>query len=378
MNALRGLASRVLALAAISTALTAPSLTAQVARPTVGGSLWVQGYSFGSSSDIGVKSLTQTSFNFSAATPLGAHFSLGVSGAWAKGTLEPSGGGQKSSISGLTDSQVSLTLSPNEFFKVSGIFVAPTGKETQTLDESIVAGAMASDLFPFKVANWGSGGGGGVNASVARPLGSVGVGLSVGVIAGREFQPLDGGQFAYRPGTLLRIVGALDGTVGEAGKASFQLAYHRYGRDKIDGHNLFQSGDRFQALASLAFPAGAGASGITYISLTHRQHSSLLASLPYAQDFPSQNLFLLGGGFRIPAGSAVWQPDASLRVLRSSNSAGQGFDVGLGTSVELRSGGTVFAPAARVHFGQLQVSSGSKSGLFAFELGLTARLRGGS
>jgi len=369
---------RLLALTAIASALAASSLTAQVARPTVGGSLWLQSYSFGSSSNIGVKSLTQTSFNFSAATPLGSYFSLGVSGAWAKGTMKPSTGGQTSTISGLTDSQVSLTLSPNEFFKVSGVFVAPTGKETQTLDESIVAGAMASDLFPFKVSNWGSGGGGGVNASMVRPLGSVGVGLSVGVIAGRQFEPLDGGQFAYRPGTLVRIVGALDGTVGEAGKASFQLAYHKYGKDQIDGHNLFQSGDRLQALASLAFPVGGGASGITYLSLTHRQHSSLLASLPYAQDFPSQNLFLIGGGFRIPAGSAVWQPDASIRVLRSSNKAGQGFDVGLGTSVELRSGGTVFAPAARIHFGQLQISSGSKGGLFAFELGMTARVRGGS
>ncbi len=377
MNALGGLGKRAAALATIWACAAALPLAAQVAHPTVGASLWMQRYTFGDAAALGVKSLTQTSLNFSAATPLGAHVSLGVSGAWAKGDMDP-GDGSKMKITGLTDTQVSLTLSPNEFFKVSGVFLAPTGKETQTLEEAIVAGAMASDLFPFKISNWGSGGGGGVNASMVRPLGSVGVGLSVGVIAGRQFQPLEGGQFQYRPGTLFRIVGALDGTVGEAGKASFQIAYHRYGQDKIDGQNLFQSGDRLQALASLAFPVGAGASGITYASVTHRQHSNLLAAVPYAQDFPSQNLFLIGTGFRVPVGSNVLQPDAEIRVLRSSNSGGQGFDIGLGTSLELRSGSTTFAPAARIHFGQLQVVSGSKGGLFAFELGLTARVRGGS
>ncbi len=353
-------------------------LAGQRVQPTVGASVWLQSYSFDAASTMGVKKLMQTSLNFSAATPIVSRLSLAVSGAWAKGTMSQTGGPDLQ-VSGLTDTQVSLTFAPDQFTKVSGVFLGATGKETQTLQESIVAGAMASDLFPFKVANWGSGGGMGVNASMARPLGAVGVGLSVGVISGREFKPLDGGQFAYRPGTLFRFVGALDGTVGEAAKASLQLTYYRYGHDQIDGHNLFQSGDRFQALTSLAFPVGAGASGIAYAGVTHRQRSTLLESLPYAQDFPSQNLFQVGGGLRLPlgtGGTTVLQPDAEIRVLRRSDSASQGFDVGLGASLEFRSGGTSFAPAARIHMGQLEVASGSKGGMFAFELGLTARMRG--
>ncbi len=348
---------------------------AQVTRPTVGASLSWQSYSFDAATTLGIEKLGLASLYFSAATPLIDRLSLSVTGAWAKGAMSQAGGEQLD-ISGLTDTQVSLTYSANEFINLSGIFVAPTGKESQTLKESIVAGAMASDLFPFKVSNWGSGGGMGVNASLAHPAGPVGVGLSVGLIGGREFKPLGEGQFAYRPGTLVRIVGALDGTVGQASKASLQVTYHRYGSDQIDGANLFQSGDRLQALASLAFPVGGGTNGIAYGGVTHRQRSTLLESVIFAQDSPSQNLFVVGGGFRTPLGSRVLQPDAELRVLRRSDSAGQGFDLRVGTSLELRNGGSTLAPSARVHYGKLEVRPGDKGSFFGFELGLTARLRG--
>lgn len=366
-----------LVLSATGTFGTALPAASQVSSPTVGAALSYQGYSFDAANAFGVDKLALASLHFTAATPLVERLSLNVRGAWAKGTLTREDG-TTLDISGLTDTQLSLTFTPNEFVNVSGIFLAPTGKDTQTLEESIVAGSMASDLFPFKVTNWGSGGGMGANASVAHPLGAVGVGLAVAVIAGREFSPLGSGEFAYRPGTLLRIVGAVDGTVGEASKASLRLTFHRYGQDEINGVNLFQSGNRFQALASLAFPMGSGASGIAYGGMTHRQKSTLLEGVPFAQEFPPENLFLLGGGLRWPVGGHVLQPDAELRVLRRSDSVGQGLDLGIGASYEIRSGRSTFAPSARIHVGQLEVQQGSKGSLFGFEVGLSARVGGGS
>jgi hypothetical protein len=177
---------------------------------------------------------------------------------------------------------------------------------------------------------------------------------------------------------LVRVVGAVDGTVGEASKASLRVTYHHYGQDQIDGNNLFQSGNRFQAMASIAFPMGGRSSGIAYGGMTHRQRSTLLEGLPFAQEFPSQNLFLLGGGLRVPVGGRVLQPDAELRVLRRSDSAGQGIDLGVGASLEFRSGRSTFAPSARLHIGQLEMRQGSKGNLFGFELGLSARVGGGS
>ena len=350
--------------------------SAQVNQVTVGGTLSFQSYSFDEATTLGVQSLRLVTLRFAAAAPLVDRLSLAVDGAVGKGSLGRASG--PLDVSGLTDTQLMLTYAPNLYFKVSGVVIAPTGKETQTLEESIVAGALASDLFPFAISNWGSGGGAGVNASVARPLGPVGAGLAVGVIAGREFEPLEGGQFAYRPGTLVRIVGALDGTVWGASKASLQIAFHRYGKDELNGSNLFQSGNRFQVMGSLAFPMSAASSGIVYAGVTHRQGGSLLSELPIGDASSAQNLLVIGGGLRRPLGAAVLQPDVELRVLRRADSAGQGIDLGIGATVEVRRPRATFAPFARAHVGRLEVLPGDPGGILGLEIGLTTRLRGGS
>lgn len=373
--ACRGLVRKT-ALAATALALAASPATAQLDRASVGGTVAFQGYSFDQAATLGVESLRLISFRFAASAPVVDRVTLAVDGGWGKGTLGSGLGTLE--VSGLTDTQLSLTYAPDLYFKLSGVLIAPTGKKTQTLQESVVAGALASDLFPFAIANWGSGGGGGVNASMARPLGPVGVGLAVGLIAGREFEPLDNGLFAFRPGTLLRIVGALDGTVGEASKASLQVAFHRYGKDQVNGENLFQSGNRLHVMGSLAFPVSAASSGIVYAGMTHRQGGSLLAELPIAETSVAQNLFLVGGGLRRPLGNAVLQPDAELRVLRRADSSGQGLDLGVGATLELRGRRGTFAPSARVHVGRLEVVPGNAGSIFGFEIGLTARVRGGS
>jgi hypothetical protein len=367
-----------LAMVALTSLLAgAHPLAAQLSGTSVGAAVTFQGYSFDKTTTLGVASLRLMALHFSADAPLADHLSLGVAGAWAKGTMGRVDA-EALDVSGLTDTQLSLTFTPNVYVSVSGLFIAPTGKETQTLGESIVAGALASDLLPFNVANWGSGGGGGVNAAVARPIGSVGAGLSVGIIGGREFKPLDGGEFAYRPGTLVRVVGALDRTIGEAAKGSFQLTYFRYGQDQVDGRNLFQSGDRFQARASLAFPLTGGSSGLAYASVIHRQGSTLQADLPVAQEYASQNLFLVGGGLRRSLGTSVLQPDAELRILRRADSTGQGLDLGVGATLEMHGARGTFAPSAKVHLGQLAVVSGRQGSFFGVEVGMTARLGGGS
>lgn len=367
--------ARVAALVAAAVALAAGSASAQIENATVGGTLSFQGYSLDEAATLGVQNLRLISFRFAANAQVVDRLTLAVDGAWGKGSLGRASG--TLDVNGLTDTQLTLTYAPDLYFKFSGILIAPTGKDTQTLQESIVAGALASDLFPFDIANWGTGGGAGVNASVARPLGPVGAGLAVGLIAGREFEPLEGGQFAYRPGMLLRIVAAVDATVAEASKASLQLSFHRYGKDQVNGDNLFQSGNRFQAMGSMAFPLGAVSSGIVYAGVTHRQGGTLLAELPIAEESAGQNLFLLGAGLRRPLGNAVLQPDAELRVLRRADSAGEGIDLGVGATLEFRGPSGTFAPHARVHVGQLGVVAGNTGSLFGFEIGLTARVRGG-
>jgi hypothetical protein len=372
----RSTRATVVGLAALAAAFATTPLAGQANDASVGAAVSFQSFSFDKGDVLGMENLRLISLHFAASVPIVQQISMGVNGAYARGTMGR-GSLDQLEISGLTDTQVSLTFSPNPYFDLTAVALAPTGKETQTLDESVVAAAMASDLLPFSVSNWGTGGGGGASASVKGPLGPVGAGLSVGYIAGREFQPLDG-LFQYRPGGLLRIVGAMDATVGGTSKASVKVTYHRYGQDKVDGTNLFQSGDRFQGLASLAFPIGPASSGIAYASVTHRQGSTVLGQLPLANPSVSQNLFLVGGGIRMPVGTAVLQPDAEARVLRRADSTGQGYDLGVGVKLELRSGRGLFAPSARVHFGNVDLGAGDSSSLLGFEVGLTARVGGGS
>jgi hypothetical protein len=253
---------------------------------------------------------------------------------------------------------------------VSGIGLLPTGISTQSLEESRVAGAIGADLLPFAITNWGAGGGGGGMVSVARAAGPVGLGLSVAYIARRSFEPLADETFAYRPGNVLSVVAAVDGNPSPSTKGALRLAYHRYGEDRVGGANLFRSGDRVEATASLAFPFGRGSSGIVYGSFHHRGGGTFLALDDLLAD---QDLVLLGGGARLPVWGVVLQPDAQARVFRRSDGLGQGWDLGAGVGVEIPMGSASLVPLARVHFGNVEVREGVDTGMTAFEVGLAWR-----
>ncbi|HZD04915.1 MAG TPA: hypothetical protein VE173_08350, partial [Longimicrobiales bacterium] len=229
-------------------------------------------------------------------------------------------------------------------------------------------------LLPFAVSNWGSGAGGGAAVSMARPVGALGLGLSVAYLARQSFEPLDDQTFSYRPGNLLQVVAAVDGTVGDAGKATLQASYYRYGEDELDDANLFRSGDRFRILGSYAFPLAARANGIVYAGVLHRARGSYLDS---DETLASQNLVMAGGGVRVPTGGGVLQPDAEIRFYRRADDVDQGWDLGIGASFELTGRSTMLAPFARVHIGNLEVRPGVDTGFKGFELGAAVRFGGG-
>jgi hypothetical protein len=202
----------------------------------------------------------------------------------------------------------------------------------------------------------------------------VGLGINVAYLVRRSFEPLDNQQFAYRPGDLLHVSVAMDGTVGEAGKATVRLTYERNGEDRGNDANLFRSGDRYQVLGSYAFPIGPGSNGIVYASLLHRNAGAFLES---TETVASQDLVLFGGGARIPMGSGVFQPDAEARLFRRADGIDQGYDLSVGASYEIPGAEWTFAPSARVHLGHLEIREGVETGLTGFEAGLAIRRAGG-
>lgn len=360
---------------ALALLLAPAAVAAQV--PSLGGGAGAafEVYRFGDAAQTGIKSVSLFSVPIGARAPIFGGTALEVSGAYARGEVERSDG-SKATLSGFTDTQVALVVPVRQdVATVTAVVLLPTGKDRQTDDEALVAGIMAADLLPFRISNWGTGGAAGMSAAVAHSFGGFGMGASASYLVGRQYDMLDRTDFAYRPGNQLRARLAFDAAAGTSGKASLQLTYLHASDDELNGSNLFRPGDRYQAIGSYAFAAGGTSSGILYAGVLHRAKGTFLVSRAEA---PSQQLFLGGGGMRLPVGATVFMPSVDVRVLRRTDKTGEGAMAGVGGSVELPlSAGWTLVPLARARFGNVQFAEGTSSGFTGAELALGIRFGGG-
>jgi hypothetical protein len=276
-------------------------------------------------------------------------------------------------MSGPTDTQVSLGFAiVPERLSIAIVALAPTGNSEQDAEEAEVAGAIAADLIPFRISNWGSGGGLGVTTTISHSFGRVGAGISGAYLVGREFDLLEAQEFAYRPGDQLVIRGALDASVGNAGKLGLQLTLQQAKEDQVNGSNLYRPGRRYQAIGSYQFAMGRS-SGVVYGGAMHRARGTFL--LETGSDAPSQDLILVGGGLRIALGGVVFAPSGDVRVQRRSDGTDQGWSAGVGGSLEFGSN-VRLVPTGRARFGNVLVREGTESGFSGFDAGLTLRFGG--
>jgi hypothetical protein len=327
-------------------------------------------YRFADATAVNIESITLF------ATPVAARFgltralSLQLSGAWARGELRR-GDGSTAVIDGPTDTELGLTAAfGRDAVTVTAIALLPTGTASLSDDEADVAGMIAADVLPFRISSWGTGGGIGLSTALAQPLGGgFAAGIGAGYVVAREFEPL-AGDFTYRPGNQLQVRAVLDRTFGTAGKAAIQLSYQRFSVDRGDGANLFQSGDRLQAVGSYAFAAGERGSGIVYAGWLHRAEGAYRTE---ARVVPPQDLVYTGGGLRLPAGGAVFQPTVEFRLLSGTDVATDGYTAGGGLAVEVPAGALTLVPSARGRFGSVRLQGASESGFAGADIGLAVR-----
>lgn len=346
--------------------LPAAPAAGQFAPETAVGAFF-ETYSFTESQQMDIDRLTLLSLPFGVGVPLGRRVALNISGAWARGELSRPGG-QTAEISGLTDTDVRLSaVLGRDVVTVTAILQLPTGVAELDDAEADAAGMFAADVLPFHVTNWGAGGGLGLSTAFARPVGEYAVGLSVGYVVAREFEPQSAGP-AYRPGDQLHVRAAIDRTFGTSSKGALVLTWQRFGEDQLDSQNLFQTGNRLQALASWAFAAGASGTAIAYAGYLHRADGSYVADNTLV---PSRGLMFAGAGARLPAGSTILQPSLDLRL--QTGDAATGYTVGVGGAVELPLGRIRLLPTARGRFGSVQLENGLDSGFTGAELGVAIR-----
>ena len=134
---------------------TPAKLAAQAAG---GGGMTYEVYSFSDAEATGLDNVNLLTAPLAVTFPLGQSLSLGVYSAWAQGTVQAADD-QKVSVTGFTDTEVSLAVSlGGDNAVLAGGFVLPTGEATQSLEEVVVAGIIAAELLPFAISTWGSGG----------------------------------------------------------------------------------------------------------------------------------------------------------------------------------------------------------------------------
>jgi hypothetical protein len=339
---------------------------------TAGGAR-LERYDFAEAEAVGIERVSLLTIPFGAETRVAGRVRLSIAGTFATATLRRPDGSE-STLSGPTDTDVRVTLPLiHEWLTVTGVAVLPTGRQRLSADELEVASLVASDLLPFAISHWGSGGGVGGSVAVARRFGTVGVGMSGGYRASREYRALDDDGPAYRPGDERFVRMAVDRSFGSA-KATLQVGINRYARDQLGRASLYRSGDRYQVIGSYALAGPGRTSGVVYTGVLHRRHGSQLSGP--AERLPSQNLVLAGAGARIPLGAGALLPSADARIFRSSDGVGQGYGVGLGASAEWPVGRMTLVPSARLRMGRVVVADDAESPLDGLELGLTLR-RGG-
>jgi hypothetical protein len=330
-------------------------------------------YRFGTPGALGIRTVSLFTLPWSVRAPVGGRTSVEVSGAWARGSLVR-GDGTRATLGGLTDTQVRVARAFGRDRVTLALLAAiPTGHSRNTPDQAEVANAVSADLLPFRISNWGTGGGVGLSAAVAERWRGFGIGVSGGYTVARSFQPFeasDGTELTYRPGDEAKLRVAADHTVGRSSKAALQVTWQHFDTDRFGGRNLYRAGGRLQVVGSVQ-GAVAGYEGVAWAGVLHRGHgTSLGEDSPGA---PVQDLWLGGAGLRVPYGRAAvtWGVDG--RLFRVADGLGQGYYAGIGGTGELPAGRLTLLPTARLRLGRVVASGSERTGVRGLDLGVSIR-----
>jgi hypothetical protein len=312
--------------------------------------------------------------------PLGRSVSLDFYSAYARGAVEVAD--TVYHLNGFVDTRVRANWAATQWAMITLGLNIPTGDSRHDAEEAVVSNVLATEVLGFREASWGLGFGATTGIATAYRLGGLGVGLGASYRLGSEFEPSADTSLTYTPGNEARIRLALDGTVA-GNKLTAGITYQNYTRDKLDGRDLFQPGQRWRADVTYSFRTGAAATWTLYAADVWREHGNVQVQLVdpisnTARDSTfstgKQNVFVAGlaGAIRFSPGFSL-RPSADLRLLTREETGGEGWIGGLGTDVPLRWGTFDVFPSAKFLFGQLQGATEEKRSAVGAEISLSLR-----
>ena len=337
---------------------------------TSGAGIVVEGYRFQEEAAELIEGVVLVTVPVDVRARLASTVELAVQGRYATATLFlPEG--DELTLQGLTDTEVRLSVAPmGGTLSFTLIGYLPTGNSTHGPEEAAVAGLIASDVLPFRISHWGTGGGVALHGAASRRFGTVGAGIAASWRFSTEYEPLAG--IAYQPGNELRIRGALDFDLGSATRLSVAGTWYDYSDDRLEGQNLYRSGDRMEGFASLAFPMGRRGAGAVYGGLLHRENGTFLD--PGAPVGPAQELLLAGFRSRLPLGSVFYIQSFDARFFQPEDGLGEGWMLGTEAAFQIPAGPLTLTPTVGGRLGRLDArGTGLESRIWGVVAGLSLR-----
>jgi hypothetical protein len=354
-------------------ALLAPVTTAGAQGAAVAGgvSAYYEQYDLLNTEALGINRLTLLTIPVGARVEVLRGLWFDVATAYATASLRRDDG-TESTVSGPTDTQLQLSQAfLGDRVVVGAAYVAPTGVAVFSEEEAAVAGVIAADLLPTRISSWGSGGGLRLSTAASFGSGRSRLGAGAGYAVASSLEPLRDSDFVYRPGNELHLYVSAEHGFGGQTVARVRAGTRQYSGDRIGGENLYQTGARYETIASLAWGAGDDALALLYGGVLHRGVGTVSAAFG---DTASQTVLVAGGGLRIATpGGWTLVPTADTRLVRRSDGLNQGRLSSVGAEAELPLGPLTFVPSLRARFGKALPWSGAAASVRGTELQIALR-----
>lgn len=321
---------------------------------------------------LGTKSVSEMVVPIGLIIPLSSRVTVDVGTrlARAERTDEADSSG---TITGLTDLQaraVYQLLPDVALVTVSANL--PTGKTKLTSEELAVAGAIASDLLPFPVSNFGSGASVTTGLAVAVPVAGWALGLAGSYRMSGSYTPLAGVDSSYKPGAEVRFRAGVDRVVGQ-GRLSLGFTYSTFSTDEFGGSGVLRPGKRYIGQAAVSLPVGN--MGLSFYAWDlYRAAGTVPVNGLTTQ---KQNLMTFGAGAAIQMGRNVLRPSVEYRIFGEAEAdtslVRAGTLLSLGARYQMAAGETVsLIPSVRFDTGSIP-NGGVDVGYRGFSIGLALR-----
>ena len=274
-------------------------------------------------------------------------------------------------ITGLTDveARAVIQLVPDVALFTVGANL-PTGKTKLSSEELAVAGAIASDLLPFPVSNFGSGASVTTGLAFAVPVAGWALGLAGSYRMSGSFTPLAGVDSTYKAGAEVRIRAGLDRVIGQ-GRFSAGFTYSSFSTDEFGGAEVFRPGRRYISQASLSLPLGNIGLSV-YAWDLYRAAGDVPIN---GQTTGKQNLVTVGAGLSIQRGRNLLRPSVEYRMIGEGDSTlvRAGTLLSLGLRYQIAMGETMSVqPSLWFDTGSLP-NGGTDVGFRGFSIGMSVR-----